>query len=138
MLARARSRGVYDELVESEMEGFLRGRRDAFDVVASADTLCYFGDLRSVMAAAEGALLPGGQFVFTVEHAEVEPPSGYRIEAHGRYCHGFDYVTETLAAAGFVGITLERAVLRSEAGKPVAGLVVSGKRRRTVQAMRST
>lgn len=134
MLAHARDRGVYDELVESELEDFLWGHPGAFDVVASTDTLCYFGDLRSVLAAAEYALRAGGVFVFTVEQAEPEPPGGYRIEAHGRYCHGMEYVTGAMVAAGFAGITLERAVLRSEAGKPVAGLVASGKRKRAGQS----
>jgi predicted TPR repeat methyltransferase len=134
MLAHARGRGVYDELVEAELEDYLRDHQGVFDVVASADTLCYFGDLRSVLVAAEGALRAGGLFVFTVEQAEQEPPNGYRIEAHGRYCHGMEYVTGAMVAAGFAGITLERAVLRSEAGKRVAGLVVSGKKKRGGQS----
>ncbi len=56
MLARAGRRGIYDELVERELVGWLAERVGAFDIIAAADTLIYFGALEPVFEAAGRAL----------------------------------------------------------------------------------
>jgi predicted TPR repeat methyltransferase len=129
MLEQARARGSYDELTEEELTQFLAGRRDAYDVVLSADTLCYFGVLDAVCRAAAGALRPGGLLVFTVERAdEAAAPHGHRINPHGRYSHTRAYVEKTLAEAGFERCEVVEDVLRKEAGSPVQGLVVTARK----------
>jgi len=128
MIDKARGRGVYDDLVTAELTDYLNGRPEAFDLMVSADALCYFGDLGLVLAAAARALRPGGVLAFTLEAAGTEPPEGYRIQPHGRYSHGESYVRRTLAASGLEVATIEETVLRSEAGRPVAGLVVTARR----------
>jgi predicted TPR repeat methyltransferase len=128
MQEKARTRG-YDELVVAEIGSFLRSSPGRFDLVASSDTLVYFGDLREVLAAARTALRPGGRLVFTVEHAagEDEVPAGYRIHPHGRYSHTEAYVRRTLAEAGFEVVELEKAHLRREGGGYVEGLLVAAR-----------
>jgi len=113
----------------AELTSFLRSEREAFDIVASSDTLVYFGDLREVFAAARTALRPGGRLVFTVEHAlgQGDMPAGYAIQAHGRYTHTEPYARSTLAEAGFEVIDIERAHLRRERGWDVDGLLVSAR-----------
>ena len=69
MLAHAETKKVYDELVQAELTEYLGNHPAAFDLIASADTLCYFGKLDDVLAAAKRALRPGGVLVFTLEHA---------------------------------------------------------------------
>jgi predicted TPR repeat methyltransferase len=122
MLAKARLRSVYDSLVEAELERFLRDHPGAFDVVASADTLCYFGDLAPVIAAAASALRSRGWLAFTVERAD--DVGEYRINPHGRYSHARGCVERLLEASGFGALAVEPAVLRREAGSPVDGWVV--------------
>jgi predicted TPR repeat methyltransferase len=129
MLARARERGVYDTLSKGELTAFLEQRRAEFDLVISADTLVYFGDLARVCGAAFEALRPDGLLIFTVELASAElAPGGYRINAHGRYGHTREYLDRTLRAAGFAELEMAPAVLRMEAGSPVNGLVVTARR----------
>jgi predicted TPR repeat methyltransferase len=123
MLALARKKDVYTDLQQCELTEFLRARPDAFDVMVSADTLVYFGDLREFCDAAAGALRPSGTLVFTLEHAMGETDVDYRLELHGRYSHGVAYVQRVLAKAGLTA-EAESAELRNEAGAPVAGLVV--------------
>jgi predicted TPR repeat methyltransferase len=129
MLAQAKEKQVYDELLQTELTGYLRGSREAFDVIISADTLVYFGALDEVVAAAAAALRPGGLLVFTVEHARGESAPDFRLELHGRYTHTQPYVERVLTAAGLTpGIA--HAELRMESGVPVAGLVVRGRKPR--------
>lgn len=73
MLEKARTRGGYDDLVEDELVAFLERHRATFDLLVSADTLCYFGDLHGVAVAAAAALRPGGRLVFTVEATDAPP-----------------------------------------------------------------
>ncbi len=127
MLAVAGQRGTYDALVRGELTACLCGYREAFDLILSADTLVYFGALAPVAAAAFQALRPGGLFLFTVEEAD-DDGAGYRINPHGRYSHTRAYVAAVLAGAGFEAPAIEAAVLRTEGGIPVAGLVVSARR----------
>ena len=68
MLALAREKQIYDVLVQAELTEFLGNRHHEFDVIVSADTLVYFGDLSAVIAAAAGALGGRGRLVFTLEH----------------------------------------------------------------------
>jgi predicted TPR repeat methyltransferase len=124
MLAKAKGVGLYDALEAAELTAFLEGRADAYDLIASADTLCYFGALEPVLAAAAGALRPGGRVVFTLENAGQDAGPGFRLAPHGRYSHTKAYVRRCLAAAGLELRALEDDVLRKEGGKPVAGLMV--------------
>ena len=115
---------MYDALVKADLTDYLGDNREAFDLIVSADTLVYFGDLRRVLAAAAGALRPHGLLVFTLEHAVGgETDADYRLEFHGRYSHARAYVEEVLAVAG-LGAEVAHAELRTEAGAPVAGLVI--------------
>jgi predicted TPR repeat methyltransferase len=124
MLAHAKEKGVYDALLKTELTEYLRDNREAFDLIVSADTLVYFGDLRGVAAAAARALRPMGLLVFTLEHAVgAEADVSYRLELHGRYSHTREYVNRLLTDAG-LQLEIAQAELRMEAGAPVAGLVV--------------
>ncbi|HEY6360370.1 MAG TPA: tetratricopeptide repeat protein [Vicinamibacterales bacterium] len=148
MLDQARERGAYDELVKGELTAHLQSCSEAFDVIVSADTLVYFGELEDVMTAAAGALKPDGYLVFTVEElvdadASSDPPSRsalrrglaeglpeaeYCLRPHGRYNHSRAYVERVLVNAGLHPV-IAAAELRLEAGIPVNGLVVRAEKR---------
>jgi predicted TPR repeat methyltransferase len=122
MLAQARARNVYDELVQCELTAYLRDSPGAFDAIVSADTLVYFGPLEDVVLASVEALRPGGRLIFTVEEF-LEAGAGYSIRPHGRYCHARQYLERVLVDAN-LRPEIMPAELRLEAGDPVQGLVV--------------
>ena len=125
MLDKARRRGVYDQLVEAELVGWLRGRPGLFDLILCADTLCYFGRLDEVFAASRAALQSGGVFVFSVESAAADDVAEYRLHPSGRYAHRSAFVEAQLAAAGLKLLERRDVTLRQELGKPVAGCLFS-------------
>ena len=125
MLARARQTGLYGELVQAELTDYLRGCEHAFDLIAMADTLIYFGELSGLFAAVKRALRLSGAFAFTVElPGSALPLSDYELAPSGRYGHGRRYLEQEIARAGFTVIVSEDVVLRSEFCQPARGLGV--------------
>jgi predicted TPR repeat methyltransferase len=128
MLEKARLRGGYDELVAAELTAYLQEHPDTWDVVLSADTLVYFGDLMEVLAAMHKALRAGGRVAFTLEAMEGDA-DGSELSSSGRYRHARRHVERVLDAAGFVEVSIAASALRKEVGKPVNGWVVLARKR---------
>jgi len=127
MLARARMLKQYDELVEAELSAWLSGQHHEYDLIVSADTLCYFGALEQALSGAANTLRPGGRLVFTVEKAG-KAVDEYVLDHTGRYSHAESYVRRALAAASFECNDVHEVVLRQERGHDVIGLLVSAQR----------
>jgi predicted TPR repeat methyltransferase len=128
MLAKAEERATYDALHTAELTAYMLAHPAAFDLIVSADTLVYFGDLAAPLAAAAAALRPGGHLVFTVERAPDAPAVGYRLNPHGRYSHSEEYLRAALDAARLAPQAIEPAHLRIENQQPVEGYVVTAGR----------
>jgi predicted TPR repeat methyltransferase len=124
MLLRARKLSVYDELLAQELVQYLLDRPTSFDLLISADTLCYFGELGPALTAAKAALRPRGKLVFTVE-ASLSGSAAFQLQSHGRYSHKHECVRDTLAQCGFSVIALTPQVLRQENKQGVRGWLVS-------------
>ncbi|NIP27148.1 MAG: methyltransferase domain-containing protein, partial [Phycisphaerae bacterium] len=60
MLEIAKRSRLYDELKQMDLIAFLRANSNAFDILVSADTFVYLGDLRPVFAAAVSAIRKDG------------------------------------------------------------------------------
>jgi predicted TPR repeat methyltransferase len=123
MLDRAAARGCYDELVKADLVSYLHSQARSYDLIVSADTLCYFGRLDEAVQGAARALRRDGAFCFTVE-AHEDGAQPFRLHPHGRYSHHSSYLTATLRDAGFDEPDLSAVVLRQECGSPVAGWLV--------------
>lgn len=126
MVERAAARG-YDQLEVAELGAFLERQFEAWDVVLSADTLVYFGELCAVLASAGRALRPGGLLGFTLEALD-DGADVVRLSLSGRYQHSRRHVEAAVAAAGCELVALFSESLRKEAGQPVPGWVVVARR----------
>ncbi|HUW54117.1 MAG TPA: tetratricopeptide repeat protein [Rhodanobacter sp.] len=127
MVDKARARGGYDALEMAELTDWLQRHPDEFDVVLSADTLVYFGELAPVLGAMHDALRPGGWVGFTLEAIEGDEDRA-ELTSSGRYRHSPAYVERVLREAGFLGAGIAADSLRKEGGQPVASLVVCAQR----------
>jgi len=128
MLERAARRGAYDALRKEELTAFLRAHPGAFDVVVSADTFNYFGELREVAAAVHDALRPGGCSVFTLEALADGQAGPHRLQDNGRYAHDGAHARGVFEAAGLVVEAPADVVLRDEGQHPVRGWLVVARR----------
>lgn len=127
MLDLAQTKGVYTDLYKAELTEFLRASPGHWQLIVSADTLCYFGSLRAFAQAAHDALEPGGWLVFSVEALEGDADRA-EIQPSGRYAHSPGHLRAAFAEAGLPLHTLRGDTLRMEGGKPVAGWLVAAQR----------
>jgi len=126
MVDKAKGREIYDELIVAELTGYMQKQESKFDLIVSADTLCYFGELGEVIQAASVALKDQGLFVFTVEKiVSADNEKLYQLNPHGRYSHAQDYVTNKLIEAGLQLLNISSETLRKEGGQAVVGMLVS-------------
>lgn len=124
MVAKAEARGGYDRLVVAELTQFLAACDADFELVVSADTLIYFGDLCAVMAAAARALAPGGCLAFSLEYLAPDVDADWQLSQSGRYVHSRRYVEQVVLSVGLRLAALTPATLRMNAEKPVEGLII--------------
>lgn len=124
MLEMAQRREAYDELKKMDLVAFLQAHTDGFDVLVSADTLVYIGDLQPTLAAAATALREGGIFAFSLERAEDASIAEFALNPFGRYVHNQGYVEQQIEAAGLKALSLNDGTLRMEGSQPVAGMIV--------------
>jgi predicted TPR repeat methyltransferase len=120
MIAKARSRGVYDDLTVADIEAGLG--IETYDLVVAADTLVYLGDLEPAFAKVAAALKSGGTFLFTVESKDGD---GFEIGPKRRWRHSEPYLRTQAAAHGFSVAGLMACVPRHEAHVPVNGYAVA-------------
>ncbi len=118
MLAIARQRRIYDDLVCGELLAFLQTQARKFDLAIAADVFAYIGDLRSVFEEVRGALRERGLFGFSIEASEGQD---FALGPTLRYAHSAAYLRRLSQQHGFVVEAIESKALRRENGNDVAG-----------------
>ena len=114
MLARARSRGVYDRLEHADAASYLASTEQRYGVIAAADVFTYIGDLDAVFAGAARVLDPGGLFGFSVEAADDGGQAGFVLHGSLRYAHERGYVESLARRHGFSVLSLARKPFRED------------------------
>ncbi|WBQ09797.1 methyltransferase domain-containing protein [Hyphomonadaceae bacterium ML37] len=121
MLARAKAKGLYDQLDKADLNT-LALDEPRYDLIVAADVFTYVGALERIIAWCAGSLNPGGRLVFAVEAGEAGE-AGVILRESRRFAHGRAYLADLLASAGFAGATLTDCVLRQDRGADIAGLI---------------
>lgn len=118
MLDMARRRGLYDDLVCSDLTDFLHPHTSRFDLVISTDVFIYVGELGAVFQAGRKALRPSGLFAFSFETSEEQD---LVLRPTRRYAHSVAYIRRLANVHGFDVVSLEPSVIREEGGKDMDG-----------------
>ncbi|NNF07027.1 MAG: methyltransferase domain-containing protein [Candidatus Eisenbacteria bacterium] len=126
MLRIAKEKDIYQKLFKAELTDFLFTVIEPYNLIVSADTLCYFGDLEPVLKNAHRALTVPGDFVFSVEKGEADTP--YKLLSSGRFAHSESYVRETLAQCGFQPPTVSSVKMRDDGTEPIFGYLFHTRR----------
>lgn len=124
MLAQARGKGLYDRVIEAEVQRYLTEEAEIgarYHLVLAADVFMYFDNLEPVLKSAAQVLAPVGQLAFSVETHDGD---GILLRETLRYAHGEAHVQRAVAAAGLKPVRLASASTRMEKGVPVPGLIV--------------
>lgn len=120
MLAQAKATGIYETLIEADIEVWLAAETPgSFQTVIAADVFVYLGDLGPVFAGVSKVLACGGEFLFTVERGE---NADFGLGERRRWRHSEDYLRRLGETYGFEPASLIAATLRHDAGLPVEGL----------------
>lgn len=122
MLERARERGLYRTLVQTDIGAFLAGSSQRLDLVVAADVMIYVGDLAQVFREVARLLDPGGLFAMTIE----TPTNADELQLLPslRYAHAQSYVERLAMDCGLAVKEVVAAPIRSEQGRPVQGRYV--------------
>ena len=98
MLDHSRGKERLYRSVQSELTEFLLHQHHAFDVIVSADTLVYFGDLLAVLHRRRRRAAPIRAVRVHRRTLVAQDGFDFRLELHGRYSHSDEYVRGALEA----------------------------------------
>lgn len=117
MLEVARKKNLYDELIHSSITNPL-SLNDNYDLVISADTLPYIGNLAPAFENAANLLKRNGMFLFTIEKSNNYP---HILQRTARFAHHRDYIEQQATKHHFTTETCKNITIRQDRGKPVEG-----------------
>ena len=126
MLEAARARGIYDDLILGDLETVLGELALSYDLIVSADTMTYFGDLTPLFRGIAQRLEPGGFCIFTTEAKAGE---GWEKTKVHRFRHSDVYLKGEAERAGLHVLEIMPCALRREENEPVAGFAVAVRKR---------
>ncbi|GAC1327877.1 MAG: methyltransferase domain-containing protein [Beijerinckiaceae bacterium] len=121
MIAKARAKGIYDQLRVGDIVDHLRATGDgAFDLIFAADVLVYIGDITPLLRQAARVLVTGGFLAFT---AECHDGEGYVVGRETRYAHSRSYIENAAREMGVTLHSLQDVSTRQNKGAEVPGIV---------------
>ena len=122
MLAKARERKIYDELILGDLLVPLQNAERKYDLIVAADVLIYLGDVQELFPAVHRALRPEGRFAFTVELLE---ETDFRLlPTTVRFAHSLAYRRSKAAEHHLREVRVDHAVLRKENETDVPGVAM--------------
>lgn len=122
MLNKAAEKGIYAELIKSDILEFCQNRLPQLQasLIVAADVFGYIGNLAPVFS-----VLKGKSICFSIEiSAETDD---YKLNDAGRYRHNSVYIDKLLQENAFMQINKYDLTLRQENGEDVKGLLYFAK-----------
>ena len=114
MIAKARVRKLYDELVEGDLTRTMSARTDTFDIVTAACVLYHIADLAPFFQESARLLIPRGHLFFSVDPASDIMDAG--VATTGEFAHSRRYLRRLAAETGFVEVAIRIMAHRATPG----------------------
>ena len=128
MLDHADRRGIYHDLVESDIERYLPELDEgSIDLIVAAEVFICFGILDRVFFEVGRVLRPGGAFIFSIEC--LDDDEDYRLQRSGRFRHSVHYVERLAAQAGLTPYRSEAVDLQIGLGFEERGRLFTFRKR---------
>lgn len=118
MLAQAKEKNIYDELVCEELATFLQDKKFAYDMIIAGDVLVYLGDLTTLFANISAALKPDGLFAF---NTEISASDDFSVTQSGRFVHAKNYIEKLAKQFNFKVVSYQQIITRQQYNEPVSG-----------------
>ena len=122
MIEVARKRGIYDDLILGDLETVLAAPGPSYDLIVSADTMVYLGDLAPTFRGVVNRLVAGGHYLFACEAKE---GAGWEQTDVSRFRHSETYLREEAAHCGLTYFACMDCTLRYEREEPVPGFAIA-------------
>lgn len=122
MIEVARKRGIYDELILGDLETVLAAPGPSYDLIVSADTMVYLGDLAPTFRGVVNRLVAGGFYLFA---CEAKDGSGWEQTNVSRFRHSEAYLREEAARFDLTFFDRMDCTLRFEKEAPVPGFAIA-------------
>jgi predicted TPR repeat methyltransferase len=122
MIEVARKRSIYDDLILGDLESVLAGSGPSYDLIVSADTMVYLGDLAPTFKGVVNRLVAGGYYLFA---CEAKGGTGWEQTDVSRFRHSEAYLREEAARCGLTYFARMDCTLRYEREEPVPGFAIA-------------
>ena len=128
MLAKARTRAAYDQLVEADIIDFLAAApASGYDAVLAADVFIYLGRLDDIFRQVSRILAAKGMFAFSIEVAAPGAAGSgtrdFELQASGHYAQSLSYIARLAATNSLDVAEAFAANIRSGQGHQANGHV---------------
>ncbi|MFZ4077738.1 MAG: class I SAM-dependent DNA methyltransferase, partial [Legionellaceae bacterium] len=111
MLAQAKNKAIYDELIEAELISFLQKDTTPYDMAVAADVLPYLGELGPLFSGIHQRLNNQGLFIFTHEISTDDP---WTLQDTSRFSHHPDYIHSLCSQYDFKILFQENIIARHQ------------------------
>jgi predicted TPR repeat methyltransferase len=118
MLAVARQKNLYDQLITADLTDFLQNAHQQYDLILGGDVLVYMGELTTLFALTAQALRPNGLFIF---NTEIDEGSAFKMNQSGRFAHSKSYLATQAAEHQFAVLDYQKIITRQQNNAPVYG-----------------
>ncbi|MGB0559179.1 MAG: tetratricopeptide repeat protein [Pseudohongiellaceae bacterium] len=120
MLNEARKKGIYNELIKSDILTYLSNEELRFDYFVAADVFIYIGDLSDVFRLIRSRNQISGKLAFSTEDYVGE---GFSLGISGRFSHSKKYIESLCNKFAYNLRHFEKKVLRKENNEDVSGAI---------------
>ncbi len=89
MVAKARKKNIYNQLIIDDIISFLESSPDTYDLIVASDVFVYLGELESIFRLLPKWLARNGKIIFSTEYYDGK---GYKLRKSCRYAHSRSYI----------------------------------------------